>query len=144
MAAYTLSKIDVWAGTLEDRPGGLAEKLEALAVAGVNLEFIIARRQPDQPGTGVVFLAPVSGSKEIRAAKAAGLAKADHMFGLRLEGPDKQGMGAKVTRALAQAGVNLRGISAAALNRKFVTYFSFDSKEDSAKAMKTIKAELKI
>jgi len=32
---------DVWAVGIEDRPGDLAEKLEALAQAGANLEFVI-------------------------------------------------------------------------------------------------------
>ena len=47
MAAYTVSKVDVWVGTIRDRPGGVAEKLEALARAGANLEFVISRRAPD-------------------------------------------------------------------------------------------------
>ena len=40
-----VTKEDVWAASIKDRPGGLNEKLEALAAVGVNLEFVIARRQ---------------------------------------------------------------------------------------------------
>jgi hypothetical protein len=47
--------VETWAAPLEDKPGGLAEKLSALADAGVNLEFVIARRASDKPGTGVVL-----------------------------------------------------------------------------------------
>ena len=144
MAGYAINKVDVWAGSIMNRPGGMAEKLEALAEAGAHLEFIIARRKPDQPGVGLLFVAPLAGARQSRAAKKVGLTKADHMFSLRLEGPNKAGMGAKIARAVAQAGINLRGFSAASLGRKAVMYFAFDSKEDSVKAIKAIKAELKI
>ena len=48
-----VSHVDVWAVSIKDRPGALAEKLEALAHADVDLEFAIARRV--KPGKGVVF-----------------------------------------------------------------------------------------
>ena len=60
---YEITKVDVWAATIEDRPGGLAEKLEVLAEAGADLEFVIARRASESPGTGVVFMAPISGAE---------------------------------------------------------------------------------
>jgi hypothetical protein len=66
--AYRISKVDVWAGEIEDRPGGLAGKLAGLAQAGANFEFLISRRAPEKPGTGVVFLTPVRGSAQKRAA----------------------------------------------------------------------------
>ena len=48
--AYQITKEDVWSGDVADRPGGLAEKLEPLANAGVDLGFMISRRAPDLPG----------------------------------------------------------------------------------------------
>ncbi|MBI5094674.1 MAG: ACT domain-containing protein [Candidatus Hydrogenedentes bacterium] len=139
--AYTIQKVDVWAGTIEDRPGGLAGKLEALAAAGAELEFVIARRA--QPGTGVAFVAPLKGAKQTKAAAAAGLAKAASLQSLRLEGPDKPGLGAKITRALADAGINVRGISAAALGKRCVVYFAFDSADDAKKAQAALKKSVK-
>jgi hypothetical protein len=50
----------LWAAMLQDRVGGLAGKLAPLAAAGANLEFIIARRAPEQPGRGVVFVTPLN------------------------------------------------------------------------------------
>ena len=61
---YSIRKVDVWAAEIDDRPGGLADKLEALAKAGASLEFIVSRRAPDKPGKGVVFLTPVRGEKK--------------------------------------------------------------------------------
>jgi hypothetical protein len=141
--AYSIKQVDVWAGEIDDRPGGLAGKLEALANAGASLEFIIARRQPDKPGTGVVFLTPVRTPKQKQAAGTAGLSTASNLQSVRVEGPDKPGLGTKMTRALADAGINLRGISGAALGRNSVTYFAFDNAGDAENAMKLLKKALK-
>jgi hypothetical protein len=138
---FEVTKVDVWAGAIEDRPGALAEKLEALTNARANLEFVIARR--DTPGKGVVFLAPLKGAAQVRAAKKAGLAKTASLHSLRLEGPDRRGLGALITRALADAGINLRGLSAAALGRRHVTYFAFDSAEDARRAGPILKKTVK-
>ena len=141
--AYSIRKVDVWAAEIDDRPGGLADKLEALAKAGASLEFIIARRQPDKPGTGVVFLTPLRGTKQTRAASEAGLSTTGSLHSVRVEGPDRPGLGTKMTRALAAAGINLRGVSAAALGRRSVSYFAFDNADDAANAMKLLKKALK-
>ena len=136
---YEISKMEVWAGSIDDRPGGLAEKLEALTAAGANLEFLIARRAPEKPGTGVVFLAPLKGAKQTRAAKAVGLQQADSLRSVRVEGPDRPGLCAKVASALAGAGINLRGVSAAAIGKRSVQYFAFDSDIDAGKASRVLK-----
>ena len=52
-------------------------------------------------------------------------------------------LGTETARPLADAGINLRGISAAALGRKSVSYFAFDSADDAANAMKLLKKVLK-
>jgi len=140
---YSIRKVDVWAVEIDDRPGGLADKLEALAKAGASLEFIVSRRAPDKPGKGVVFLTPVRGAKQTGAAINAGLGTTDSLHSLRVEGPDRPGLGTKMTRALADAGINLRGLSAAALGRKSVAYFAFDTADDAANAIKLLRKALK-
>src|SRR4029450_8131067 len=67
-----VERVDVWAATVPDRPGGLAEALSALRQAGANLQFIIARRAPEDPGKGVVFVTPIQADREIRAAAQVG------------------------------------------------------------------------
>jgi hypothetical protein len=140
--AVEITKVDVWAGEIQDRAGALAEKLEAVAKAGANLEFVIARRAPEKPGHGVVFVAPLKGAAQTKAAQQAGLAKTDSLHSLRLAGPDKAGFGATMTRAVAQAGINLRGLSAAAIGRRCVVYFAFDSDADAKAATKVLKKAL--
>jgi hypothetical protein len=48
-----------------------------------------------------------------------------------------------MTGAIADAGINLRGISAAALGRRAITYFAFDSAADADAAIKVLKKALK-
>jgi len=134
-----VSRSEVWAATLEDRPGGLADKLAPLAQAGVNLEFIISRRTPERAGSGVVFITPIKGAKHVKAAQAAGFQKSTSLHSVRVDGADKPGSGARMTRALAEAGINLRGLSAAAMGTRFVTYLALDTAEDAAKAAAVLK-----
>ena len=134
-----VTTVDVWAASIEDRAGGLAGKLAALTAAGSNLEFVIARRAPEQPGKGVVFVTPLKGAKPVKAAEAAGFLMTGSLHSLRIEGTDKPGLGAKMTKALSEAGINLRGLSAAAIGTKFVCYLALDTAEDAKKATDTLK-----
>jgi hypothetical protein len=137
--SLTVARADVWAANMDDRPGGLAEKLAALAAAGAQLEFVIARRASDEPGSGVVFLTPLKGAAQMRAAKMAGFEKIKGLHSLRIEGPDQPGLGARMTLALAQSGINLRGLSAAAVGQRSVVHLTLDSTADAAKAAQILK-----
>ena len=141
--AYTVKKVEVWAGEVADRPGGVADKMEALSAAGANLEFVIARRAADKPGTGVVFVTPVKGAKQKSAAQNTGLATSASLQSVRVEGPDRAGLGAKMTRAIADAGINLRGLSAAALGRRSISYLAFDNDADADNAVRVLRKALK-
>jgi hypothetical protein len=132
--ALTISRVDVWAASIEDQPGGLADKLAALTAAGAQLEFVVARRASDQPGTGVVFLTPLKGPAQVRAARKAGFEKTNNLHSVRIEGPDKRGLGAQIAKAMAEAGINLRGLSAAAIGKRFVAHLALDSSTDATKA----------
>jgi ACT domain len=91
--SLTVTKIDVWAAQIEDKPGGLAKLLGALAGAGANLECVIARRDPSNAGKGVAFLTPVKGADVRKAAKEEGLAPAEKLATLKVEGNDAPGIG---------------------------------------------------
>ena len=137
--AIKVSRQEVWSVTIDDRAGAVADKLEALARAGANLELVFARRRPEQPGSGVMFAGPIKGAKVTRAAQEAGFAKADNMFGVKVEGGDKPGLGAKITRVLGNAGVSFRGISAHAIGSKFISNIVLDSEQDAASAVAALK-----
>jgi len=48
--------------------------------------------------------------------------------------------GPKMTRAMAEAGINVRGVSAAVVGNKFVAYIGLDSDEDADRAMRALKS----
>jgi hypothetical protein len=137
--ALEVGRVDIWAGSVKDKPGGLAGVLSALAAAGAKLEYVMARRAPDKPGSGVVFLAPLKGTKQAAAARKAGLHKTKSLFAVRASGADKAGLGAKLTQALADKGINLRGLSASVIGRKFVLWLALDSSADATKALRVLK-----
>ena len=137
--AMKVSRQTVWAATLKDNPGSLAGKLATLADAGADLDFVIARRTDQKKGKGVVFITPIKGAKQIAAAKKAGFRQTKRMHGLCVEGTDKPGIGAKLTAALAEAGLNLRGLSAASIGRRCVCNLAFDKAADATKAARVIR-----
>jgi len=130
---------DVWIATIEDRAGGAAAVLESLARAKVNLEMVFARRLPEQPGKGMLIVGPIKGKKAEAAALAAGVARTGVIHGVRVEGGDKPGLGAKIARALGDAGISFRGLSAHAIGKKFVCNIALDSAEDATRAAALLK-----
>jgi hypothetical protein len=137
--AIKVTKVDVWAGEMEDRAGSLDRILGVLTQAGVNLEGVIARRTAEKPGWGHVYLTPVKGKKAEAAAMAAGMMPVSKTATLRVEMPNKAGTGHVVMGAIAAAGVNVRGITAVAAGTTSVAYIGFDSAEDAARAAVAMK-----
>ena len=131
--------MDVWVASLMDRPGALAEKLTSLKDAGADLEFIIARRSPDQPGAGVVFVSPLRGDQEVAAAVEAGFNVSRNLHGVRVEGPDRPGLASDLTMSLAAEGISLRGFSAAVAGTRFICYLALDSLTDKDRAIEILK-----
>ena len=134
-----VSRVQMWSATIADRAGGLAAVLDPVAKAGGNFEFVFARRAPEQPGKGLLFVLPLKGAKAVRAAQEAGLAKAEGIHTVKLEGTDQPGATAAIAGALAGAGISFRGFSATAVGRKFSGYLALDSAEDAAKAASVLK-----
>jgi len=134
-----VSSVDVWAVSIKDQPGSLAAKLDALAQAGADLEFIIARRVHEKPGKGVAFVTPVKGPRQIKAAREAGFEKTKSLHGIRIATGNKPGYGAELTMRLAEAGINLRGLSGAAIGNRAIFHIAFDSVDDANKAKHLLK-----
>jgi len=139
MMNLVVERVDVWAASIVDEPGGLAKVLAGLREAGVDLDFIVARRAPDKPGTGVVFVTPLRGDQEIAAASLLGFNVTHSLHSVRIEGDNKRGMAATLTEKLAAEGINLRGVSGAVIGPRFILYISFDSDEDANRAVAILK-----
>ena len=130
----TVERVEVWVTTIDDQPGRLANTLSALREAGADLNFIIARRAPEEPGKAVVFVTPLQGDAELEAAATLGFSPTTRVQAVRVEGKNRPGIAAELTSLLAAAGLNLRGFSAAVLGTLFVLYLGLDSAEDATKA----------
>lgn len=130
-----IERIDVWAATIKDEPGDLARVLNGLREAGADLDFIIARRSPDEPGSGVVFVTPLRGDAEVAAAGQLGFNITSSIHSVRAEGENQPGIAAALTSKIAQGGINLRGLSAAVIGTRFVLYLGLSTVEESEKAM---------
>jgi hypothetical protein len=134
-----VEQVDVWAATIQDRPGGLAEALATLRHAGADLQFIIARRAPEEPGKGVVFVTPLQGDREIRAAAQVGFNVTRNLHAVRVMGPDHPGVATELTQKLADGEISLRGFSAAVIGTQFVAYVAVDSLDDVKKTVEILK-----
>lgn len=134
-----VERMDVWAATIEDRPGALAAVLAALRDVGADLQFIIARRAPQDPGRGVVFVTPLLGDREIAAAATMGFNPTLALHSVRIMGRDRPGVAAELAQQFADAGINLRGFSASVIGTQFVAYAAMDCEADAKKAIETLR-----
>jgi hypothetical protein len=139
MKKMIIERVDVWAAPIKDEPGGLANILTGLRDAGADLDFIIARRAPETPGKGVVFVTPLRGDREVSAAATLGFDVTRSLHELRVEGENKPGIAAELTEKLGAAKINLRGFSGAVIGTRFILYIGLDSVEDAAKAADILK-----
>jgi hypothetical protein len=140
--SYSTTRVSVWVGEIEDHPGALADKLEALRRAGANLEFVIVRPTAPLSNVGVLFAAPLIGAKQTAAATAAGLRPTESIYGLRITGPDRPGLLAEICRALGNAGINISGVSAASLEGSAIFYLRMECDADADRATQVLEALL--
>lgn len=132
--SFKWDRVHVWACETEDKPGSTAAKLSFLAQAGANLEFINTQRLPNKPGSGILYVAPVTGPSQVRAARAAGMHETDHPVVRRIEGDNEAGLAHRLTQQWELAGINLQGLTLAVVGSKFVGYASFDTVHDANRA----------
>lgn len=130
-----VERVDVWAATIQDEKGALASLLKGLQKAGADLQFVIARRSPDRPGKGVVFVAPLLGEQETIAASQLGFNVTQTLQSVRVRGLDRAGVVADLVQALGDGGLNLRGVSASVIGSQFIAFLGFDSPKDATAAI---------
>lgn len=135
-----VEQVEVWVASIADKPGGLAGVLTTLRDVGADLQLIIARRSPDRPGEGVVFVTPLQGDREMVAAAMAGFNITQKQHCVRVLGHNEPGLAAAMTEDLAEAGINLRGFSAAVIGSQFVAYVAVDSQAEADHATAVLQA----
>ena len=130
-----VERADVWSASIADKTGGLSWLLKGMDEAGADFNFIIARRTPENPGSGVVFVTPIRGDKEIKAASTLGFSLTRSVDAVRYEAENQPGATARLSEQLADAGINIRGLSVAVIGTRFVAYIGFDNSGDAEKAI---------
>jgi hypothetical protein len=133
-----MHRIQVWSCEIEDRAGAAAAKLEILAHAGADLEFVFTRPVPGNPEDVNLFLAPITAPEQVEAAQLAGLAPARNMEMLCVEGPNRSGIGYEIMSRLAIAGVNLRGLSISSVGDRFAAYLALDTPDAVTQAIQIL------
>lgn len=131
---FKMDRVHVWSGEIADRAGEASSKLALLAQAGSNLEYIFTQRRADKPGLGILYVAPITGAAQVRAARAAGLAEVHDPVVVRVEGDNEAGLAHRLTQQWAVAGISLQGLSLSVLGNKFVGYVAFDTVTDANRA----------
>jgi hypothetical protein len=132
--SFKFDRVHVWSCEVADQAGGVAGKLAFLAQAGANLEYVFTKRLGDKPGAGVLYVAPVSGAAQVRAARAAGMVETDDPHVRRIEGDNEAGLAHRLTQQWAIAGISFRGLTMTVLGPKFVGYAAFDTVDDANRA----------
>jgi hypothetical protein len=132
--SFKWDRVHVWSCETVDQPGATASKLSFLAQAGANLEFIYTKRTPDKPGAGILYVAPITGPVQQRAAKAAGMSESDDPIVRRIEGDNEAGLAHRLTQQWEMAGISLQGMTLCVLGSKFVGYVCFDATSDANRA----------
>ena len=136
--AVSVKRITLWRKELENRPGTLASTLEPVAQAGADLQVVMGYCHPGDRTRAAVELFPIGSKKATAAAQDAGLAESG-IPAIHVEGDNRSGMGHSITRALADAGVNLDFLVAQVIGRKFSAIFGFENDADADKASALIK-----
>ncbi len=108
---------------LEDRPGTLADMLEALGKAGINIEG--ACGYPIK-GEGIIHILVEDVGAAGRILEEVGIEAGDEREVLVLEVEDRPGAGGEVARRIANAGVNIDRFYMATNNRTVIAVDDLD------------------
>ena len=134
----SIKKAALWRGSVDNRPGALAQVLEPIAAAGSDLQIVMGYRAPGQPGKAVIELFPVRGRKLTEAVKGAGLTPSA-IPALVVSGTNRAGLAHKVASAIADAGINIAFLVGQTVGRQYSAIFGFESAADAARAASLIR-----
>jgi hypothetical protein len=136
--AISVKPITLWRRELQDRPGALADSLAPLAGNSVDLQVVMAYRFPGEPGRAAVELFPITGKRATAAAESGGFSRST-IPALLVEGDNSPGLGHRMSRAIADEGINLDFVVAHVIGRKYSAIFGFAEQEDARRAVALIK-----
>jgi hypothetical protein len=135
----TVKQVKLWVFYGGDRKGLLADALEPLAAAGVHLQIVMAYRFPTELDRAAIEVFPIDGPTAEAEARRFGFVQSDTPC-LLVEGDDRRGLGARISRAISDAKVSMAFLMAQVVGKKFSAAIGFASDEDAATAIKAIQA----
>jgi hypothetical protein len=136
--AVTVRKGVLWRGSVENRPGALAELLEPIATQGADLQVVMGYHETGERHRAVIELYPVTGKKLTGAAQLAGLSPA-RIPAVMVSGSNRAGLAHRVARAIAEAGLNISFLVAQSLGSRYSAVFGFETESDVTRAMAVIR-----
>jgi hypothetical protein len=134
----SVKEIELWRKELNNQPGTLAAALEPFRKAGADLQIVMGYRYPGEPTKAALELYRIDGKKATRAAIEAGLS-ASAISAILVEGDDRPGLGYDITKAIADAGINLDFLVAQVIGKKYSAVIGFDSAAGKLSAIPVIK-----
>jgi hypothetical protein len=135
----TVKQVKLWVFHGGDRKGLLADALEPLAAAGVHLQVVMAYRFPTELDRAAIEVFPIEGPTAEAEARRFGFVQSDTPC-LLVEGDDRRGLGARISRAISDAKVSMAFLMAQVVGKKFSAAIGFASDEDAGTATKAIQA----
>jgi len=135
----TVKQVKLWVFHGGDRKGLLADALEPLAAAGVHLQIVMAYRFPTELDRAAIEVFPIEGPTAEAEARRFGFVQSDTPC-LLVEGDDRRGLGARISRAISDPKVSMAFLMAQVVGKKFSAAIGFASDEDAATATKAIQA----
>ena len=137
--AISVKFITLWRRELQHRSGALAESLDPLADGGIDIKVLMAYRFPGDPSRGAVEAFPIAGKRSTLAAQRGGFSPFA-LPALLVEGNNAPGMGSRMCRAIADAGINLDFVVAQVVGAKYSAVFGFETEDDARRAVSLIKS----
>ncbi len=134
--AISVKKTSIWRRETDNKPGALAQTLQPLADAGVDLEVVMGYGIGNQ--RAAIEVAPVHGKRATAAAEKAGLAES-RVPAVLVTGDNRAGLGAALSRAVGDAGININFLIAQVIGNRFSSVFGFDSGADADRAVPLLK-----
>ncbi len=135
--AVTVKKTVLWRKELDNHPGTLADALEPLAEAGVDLQLVMLYRFP---GTheGAIEVHPIAGRKTTGVARGSGLVPSSIPV-LLIDGDNRAGLGYTFAKILGEAGINVSFLMTQVVGRKYAAVIGFENDADATKAASLLK-----
>lgn len=116
---------------IEDEPGALMEILSATAGSGVNIMYLAAFSKGG--GKGEAYLVPNRSAVFEQLAENRGMDLSAYA-GLLFSGADRVGIGAEVTKPIADAGVNIVLSTALVVQGEYFVLIVVDKEDAEAAA----------